>query len=162
MTKERGLTLIELIITIALVGVLVSVVIGIVNPVEQLKKGRDGRRKSDLAQIQRGLEIYYQDAGRYPASTGGNQITGTAWGTAWSPYMSVVPRDPTAAQTYIYYSPVASNGQTYYIYASLERGSRDVNTCNAGAACVSATAASLGNSCGGTCNYGVSSPNVTP
>ena len=33
---------------------------------EQFKKADDTKRKSDLAQIQRALEAYYQDFGMYP------------------------------------------------------------------------------------------------
>jgi general secretion pathway protein G len=167
LVKKNGFTLIELIIVIAILAVLTSVLIAIINPVKQLEKGRDGRRKSDIAQIQRALEIYYHDYGSYPTSTSDYKITannGTTvnWGNSWLPYMEVVPSDPSS-NLYVYYSPVSSSGQTYYLYASLELGTEDANACNNGNACSSLITNSITvNACGSTCNFGVSTPNVAP
>ncbi|MBI5044483.1 MAG: prepilin-type N-terminal cleavage/methylation domain-containing protein [Candidatus Levybacteria bacterium] len=160
---KRGFTLIELILVVAIVGIFTTAILAVVNPSQQVLKANDGRRKSDLSQIQRGLEAYYQDNGRYPLASG-QKIYTTAlidWGTSWQPYMNVLPKDPTSSRQYIYY--VSSDGQSYVVYASLERGTVDPQACNGGSAC--ATIATFGISataCGGTCNYAVSSPDINP
>ena len=165
---ERGLTLIELLIVIAIIGVLGGALLTIVNPIEQVSKSNDARRKADLAQVQRALELYYNDRGTYPPSSATYRIqVGTTtynWGSAWSPYISGLPRDPSSSQSYVYYSPPSSSGQTYYIYASLQRGARDQQSCNNGNACTSLSTAGFppATACGGTCNFGVTSPNVSP
>jgi type IV pilus assembly protein PilE len=161
--KNKGFTLIELIVAIGILGILAVAAIMALDPVAQLQKSNDTRRKSDLAQVQRALETYYQDNNKYPIVTATPyQITGTSWGTSWQPYINVLPKDPTSRK-YIYYS---TNGQTYYIYASLERGTSDPAVCknlNANGECSSIDTNVISTkSCGGPCNYGVSSPNVTP
>lgn len=155
---ESGVTLLELLVVMGVIATLAGAVIMFINPKGQIGKANDARRKSDLAQLQRALETYYQDYGGYPGSAG-NIVDGRAWGTSWSTYMSRLPIDPTSARRYIYFS----TGQYYYLYAYLE-APRDPQMCKptTGAACDSAVLNGLGNSCGGTCNYGVTSSNTTP
>lgn len=167
LSSPKGFTLVEIIIVIALIGAVATALIVGINPVDQLRKSTDADRKSDLAQLQRALELYYQDNGSYPPSSADYKIrsgtTTLAWGSSWQPYMSTLPKDPNPTQSYQYYVPPSSNGQTYYIYARLERGEKDPQVCNRGSACTSIISGfPPPNSCGGTCNYGVSSSNVTP
>ncbi len=163
--SESGVTLIELLLVMALVSILVGGLIMFVDPRGQIGKANDARRKGDLTQLQRALEIYYQDYGEYPVSTGTYTITGsTGWGGSWTSYMVKLPIDPTSAtRNYVYYTPGScSNNQCYYLYASLERAS-DPQACNGGAVCTSVGANGLADDvCGGMCNYGVTSSNVTP
>jgi len=161
---KKGFTLIELLVTLGILGILATVILITVNPVAQLQKANDARRKSDLEQLQRALELYYQDFGSYPKSSAGyliiNNGTNLTWGSSWSPYMTVLPKDP-GSNTYVYYSPAGN--QAYYIYASLDRGANDPQVCNNGNACQSLSSNGIPNTqCVGTCNYGVSSPNVSP
>lgn len=158
---SSGFTLIELIIVIGIIAMIATATMAVLNPFEQFKKATDSRIKSDLAQIQKGLEVYYQDKQKYPASSATYRIVDASlgtinWGSNWGSYMNSVPKDPNTSHTYIYYSP---NGQTYYLYANLNRGVKDSQVCNNGNACTNVPS---GVSCGGTCNFGVSSPNVSP
>lgn len=57
--KERGFTLIELLIVITIIGVLAVAVLSAINPVEQIRKANDSRRKSDIAELLNSLERYY-------------------------------------------------------------------------------------------------------
>lgn len=167
---KKGFTLIELILIISILGILSVGVLTALNPIAQIQKANDAKRKSDISQVQRALELYYQDNNAYPASTSDFKISingsAVAWGSSWEPYINVLPQDPVSTNVYIYYSPVNSNGQTYYLYANLERGNQDPQVCNQGKACASIKAGINGfptkNACGGICNYGVSSSNVSP
>jgi prepilin-type N-terminal cleavage/methylation domain-containing protein len=166
--KNKGFTLIELIVVIGILGTLAVGAMVALNPLAQFQKANDARRKSDLAQIQRALESYYQDHNNYP---GGNESNGykiqdwdTArqnfkdgsspvdWGSAWQPYMNVLPKNPNSSSHYAYYSP---DGQSYYLYASLDRVSSS-DQCQGAAPCGTTACVS------GKCNFGVSSPDVTP
>ncbi len=160
---SKGFTFIELLLTIAFLAVLAVGILTLINPVEQISKANDSRRKSDLEIIKTAVDTYYNDFGSYPTSNASYEISGVAWGASWQPYLSQVPKDKNG-RTFVYYSPPASNGQTYYLYTSLERGGKDINACNPdGSACLNVP---MGVVCGGNasmiCNYGVSSPNVTP
>lgn len=168
-SSQKGLTLVELIVAIAIVALLSAALIATLNPFDQIRKANDARRKSDLAQIQRVLEAAYQDnGGKYPASDSNFNITnfktavGIPWGDPWQPYITALPKDPTGKK-YVYYSPPSQNGQAYYLYASLDRGAKDPQVCAAGAVCSSVTSFSISQTaCGGTCNFAVTSPNVSP
>lgn len=145
-----GFTLVELIIVIGLIGVLAGVLLTVINPLGQFEKARDAQRKSDLAQIQRALEMYYQDNGKYPST--GTFSFGSPWtsgGPNATKYMNLVPKDP-GSFNYVY----TGSGDTYHLCAHLEMPD-DPQILTSG------TCAST--SCGtANCNYGVSSPNTSP
>lgn len=139
---------------ILILGVLAALISG--NFITSLKKGRDARRKADLEQIQRALEMYYEDKKAYPtqaASSGfvfGHQFKDNVSGKI---YMQKVPNDPIGSNNYFYISP---NGTDYKLYSCIE------NTLDQGAG-VKQEGYS-GTNCGscGVCRYGISSPNTTP
>jgi general secretion pathway protein G len=161
--KAKGFTMVELLVVIGLLTILAGALMAIFNPFGQIQKSQDAKRKNDLAQIQRALELYYQDNGRYPVQTAGFAITGGAWGTAWGTYMAKVPSDPTPAKKYAYFT--TGNGQTYFLYANLDRGTTDPQACSnptLGTACPNAVSNGLTNACGGACNFGLTSSNATP
>ena len=67
-TLARGFTLIELLVVIAIIGLLSSVILTSLNIARE--KGYDATRKTNLVEVQKALQSYYDDNGRYPA--GGN------------------------------------------------------------------------------------------
>lgn len=162
---QCGFTLVELLIVIAVIGVLAGGIMLVLDPAAQFQKANDARRKADISQIEKALETFYQDVGKYP-EVESNKIKGldgnaVDWGTSFMPYISALPADPNSSKKYVYH--MGSGGQTYYLYASLDRGANDPQACNQGDACASLNSNGISDdACGGTCNYGVSSPNVSP
>ena len=70
----------------ALLGVLATALITLINPLAQFQRTRDTQRKNDLAQIQRALEQYYNDFNYYPSSGPPNYyVDNRDWGTPWTP-----------------------------------------------------------------------------
>jgi prepilin-type N-terminal cleavage/methylation domain-containing protein len=65
--KKHGFTLLELLIVIAIIGILVSA--GVASYSQAQKKSRDSRRKSDLKAIQSAFEQFYAESPTqsYPA-----------------------------------------------------------------------------------------------
>jgi len=147
---NQGFTLMELLIVIAILGLLAT--IGLVSFRSSQIKGRDTQRKSDLGQIQRALEMYYNDYGSYPAALPGG---GGSWQDAKGTlYMKEVPKDPKdPAQKYLYQQK--TNGTGYALYATLENTN---DSCFKTGLCKDYEI-----SCGNAnCNYAVSSANITP
>lgn len=114
-SKNFGFTLVEILVVIAIIGILAAGFITILNPANHLKGSRDSKRKADLRQIQTGLELYRADNGTYPGngsiSCGGNLTNGSVT------YISNIPCDPSAGRSYSY----SSSGSTYTLIACLER-----------------------------------------
>lgn len=117
---KKAFTLIELLVVICILGVLSSLIVG--NFLTSLKKGRDTQRKSDLEQIQRANELYYEDNGTY--ATAETQIYGGSSGDQFCHpngcgtkiYMVKVPKDPLNKCQY----DIDPAGDGYVIYAPLE------------------------------------------
>jgi general secretion pathway protein G len=114
---RQGFTLIELLVVIAIIGILATV--GLNSFKSSLIKGRDAQRKHDLGQIQKALEMYLNDHGKYRTLTEGLPAAGTEWNDNPSEtiYMKSVPGDPKGGN-YCYESD--ATGSYYRIYAKLE------------------------------------------
>ena len=159
-SRQKGFTLIELLIAIVIISVLVG--IGITSFITSQIKARDSQRKSDLANIARSLEMYYNDKGRYPDATGG-LVNGIEWGGEFSDdtvvggavYMVKLPSDP-GANTYYY--TIEVNGTAFRLYALLENEKdRAVPLDGDGFPTIYADT-----DCGeAACNYGIASTNVS-
>ena len=114
--SKKGFTLIEILIVVAIIGILASVVVVGLGPAQ--KKGRDSRRVSDLRSVQNALELYYGKNGQYPIVGVGSWdefatvLTGAGIGT------NQIPNDPTTSRDYIY--KVDDSGTTYVLGAQLE------------------------------------------
>jgi len=57
--RFKGFTLVELLIVIAIIGVLAVVVLVAINPIEQLAKTRDAGRISTVTQVGHAVQAYY-------------------------------------------------------------------------------------------------------
>ena len=116
---QKGFTLVELLIVIAIIGVLAALLMS--NFIGVRQRARDAQRKSDLKQIQSALELYRSDLGLYPAtiSACGAKLTG---GSPVNTYMEKIPCDPSSSyngRNYAYWSDASS----YYIAACSENSS---------------------------------------
>ena len=145
--NNSGFTLIELLVVMAIIGILTTIAASSFISVQL--KASDARRKHDLEQIQKALEMYYNDKGRYPVA--GYVISGTFQDAPNNVvYMQKVPTDPRTGATYFYESNV--NGVFYRLYATLENSKDPViatSGCQAG--CIQG---------GVSYNYRVWSPNA--
>ncbi len=61
-----GFTMIELLVVIAILGVLAVVVLGAINPLEQINRGRDTSSQSDSENLHGAIERYSANIGRFP------------------------------------------------------------------------------------------------
>lgn len=111
--NNKGFTLLELLIVIAVIGILSSVVLGSVQ--SSRAKARDAIRKQDLHNLEIALAMYYADKGEYPIANGdwlsseSDDIDGAGvtpavdnYIPALAPtYISKLPRDPKGGTTSI-------------------------------------------------------------
>ena len=121
-TNLTGFTLIEVLFVITIVAMLAMVVFIAVGNAQ--KKARDAVRKTDLAEIQKALDLYYYDnpaAGEYPDEGGCDSSKGTCGtcpcsGNNWSAgsgiwdklvtdnqIIRILPKDPFNNSTYYYW-----------------------------------------------------------
>lgn len=114
-TFQSGLTMIEILIVTAIIGILV--IIAITTLPQQLNKARDGRRKSDLQKIKIAFENYYSDNDCYPDP----DILDNCGGTELSPYLATIPCDPQTETKYLYAPEAGASCAHYYrVFSNLE------------------------------------------
>jgi len=100
--KKAGFTLMELLLSLAILGFLITVTVYSVNLGRQ--KGRDSTRIADLSSMVKALELYANENGHYPPSSCGYDCQGWLvsydagqWNTletALRPFIDKAPIDP--------------------------------------------------------------------
>jgi prepilin-type N-terminal cleavage/methylation domain-containing protein len=120
----RGFTLIEMLVVIAIIAILTGVVLASLSGAKS--KSRDGKRISDISQIQLALEQYFDRCQAYPSTltTGTNCIASNGATVHLSDFISAIPSQPTGGSvvqtTYGYYVSAVSD---YVLVAFLENSS---------------------------------------
>jgi prepilin-type N-terminal cleavage/methylation domain-containing protein len=153
--KQNGFTLIELILVMIIIAILSAMVIG--NFMTSLKKGRDARRKQDLEQIRRAVELYYEDKHTYPLPAAVQYGASLKDVDSGKLYMQEIPNDPVSTNNYQY----QSDGTYYRLYSCLENAQdKGSNISQSGFD----NGAGSAITCGGcnACKFTVFSPNITP
>ncbi|MFC1711953.1 type II secretion system protein [Patescibacteria group bacterium] len=180
MQKNKGFTLIELIVVMAILAIIAGGLIG--NFFTSQRKARDAERKSDLKQIQNALEMYANDHnGLYPPDNGAGMMIGCPERTVgaslpcqWAGvgpdrtfemdggamYLSLLPGDPSGN---LYFYEASDDRLGYWLLALIENEDDDcflTDFCNAAGFTVNSIDSNCGN--GELCNYLVTSSNLSP
>jgi prepilin-type N-terminal cleavage/methylation domain-containing protein len=137
--KSKGFTLVELLVVIAIIGLLSTV--AVVATSSAGMSARNQKRKADLVQVSKALELYFTNSGSYP-STGGianwrgncssyvglpdsdpaDYPTHTSWipGLTAGGYMSRLPHDPNTEKANLGSAQGACHtaSQNCYLYTS--------------------------------------------
>jgi type II secretory pathway pseudopilin PulG len=115
-------------IVIAVVGILAAGLITLINPVGQMQRTRDSRRKAELKQIQTALELYRSDCGYYPSTIPSEAaLTSNCTGSLVT-YSSNIPKDPGPYGVYDYVpSPAGCSGAACTAYALSAYLEKDVD-----------------------------------
>jgi prepilin-type N-terminal cleavage/methylation domain-containing protein len=82
MKGTRGFTLAEIIIVVAVLGIIASIVL--FNVGAAARKSRDGDRQADLRTLQSAVELYKQKYGRYPNGCRGADTWSGQTGTSYA------------------------------------------------------------------------------
>lgn len=116
----QGFTLMEMMLVMALVAIiLVVMLIGIRI---QIARGYDAKRKTDLANIRKAFEEYYNDKDCYPPPT----ILNNCGSGDLRPYLNLVPCDPVTKQPYVYV-PLSGNQCGGYVACAALGDLQDVD-----------------------------------
>jgi len=121
---KKGFTLIELMIVIAIMGILTMVTVS--QFVTAKKKANDVARKSDLNGVSKSLQMYFVDYGKLPDSEDGKiKLNGQTleWGGEFKDgdyvYMKVMPKEnSTSLPPYCYKTDTGL--KKYALFAQLE------------------------------------------
>lgn len=126
---KQGFTLIELVVVIAILSILFLLSLLFLNPDTQFKKARDAQRKSDINEVTKAVNFYYDDHQCFPDSI--------PWGKEWKEngtiYMEKVPNGPTCRDaTCTEYTYIAENicPQWFSIFSSKESQVSAGNDCS--------------------------------
>jgi general secretion pathway protein G len=108
--KERGFTLVELMVVIVLIGLLAGVV-G-VSVIPALIKGKKATAKNQIKEFESAIALFYVDHSRYPDSL--DEMTGD-YSEFDRPegYLAEIPADPWNEE-YVY-DPTGGSGKAYLI-----------------------------------------------
>ena len=102
MKIESAFTLLEVLVTIAVISVLATVLVLAINPGEMLRRSRDSKRLSDIGTIRRAVDLALADDQDMLATLGvidintSTDVTNFAGaGIDLSRYLPVIPQDPS-------------------------------------------------------------------
>jgi len=111
---QHGFTLVELLIVIAIIGILTAIVI--INVSSAGPTARDGRRKTDIKSIQSAVEQFYSETHKFPRDIATDLVAGD--------YLPATPLDPQTNAAYAFEENPAgctTNCTAYCTYAQLEK-----------------------------------------
>ena len=132
--SKHGFTLVELLVAIAIIGILSSIVFSGLS--SGRGKSRDAQRLSDLKTINGALENYFAQNGTYPSVSTFCSHGSPVWSNeaCWQSFvrdttlLPTMPKDPlntgtncgTTAGCYVYSYCQYNNGASYVLEANLE------------------------------------------
>jgi prepilin-type N-terminal cleavage/methylation domain-containing protein len=124
MSAHKGFTLVELMVVIAIIGILSTVGVIVYSTAQQ--NGRDSRRIQDVQEIQKAVEQYYTSNSSLPVASGTVNADSLAVLNSYF-QASVVPKDPQAA-SYKYSGGGSCASPKYIVCGKMENCSN--NKCN--------------------------------
>lgn len=95
--RERGFTLVELMVVVAIVALLAAIIIP--NFVHARAQASVSQTEANMKQIATALELYYADNQKYPTS---GPVTPTIFGGPGNKYLTATPTNALKRQQYVY------------------------------------------------------------
>lgn len=146
MNRQKGFTLVEMLVVIAIIAILAGAVLLAINPVATMRKSRDTTRLSDLDSLRSAINIALTEgeialvAMTGPENSGnGNQAVDGSGYVEYGPisgktglgrYIPALPLDPTNDADFVY--TFQSTADNYEINAVLEYADNEAKMINDG------------------------------
>lgn len=107
MNRQKGFSLIEIMVVVVILGILASIVVPKI--MGRPDEARIVKAKQDVIAIQNALDLYKLDNGNYPSTDQGllalvEKPTTTPEPTNWKQYLKSVPKDPWGRE-YLFLNP---------------------------------------------------------
>lgn len=107
MIKQKGFSLIEIMVVVVILGILASIVVPKI--ISRPDEARVVKAKQDILAIQNALDLYKLDNGFYPSTDQGlvalvEKPTTNPTPRNWKPYLKSLPEDPWG-RDYLYLNP---------------------------------------------------------
>ena len=117
--QQKGFTLVELLIVIAIIGLLATLAIVALTAAQQ--RARDTKRVADLKSIQTALELYWNENADYPALASTATNTWAELSTEVTSFIGTLPAPPNDPnpEVYVYIVDGVTNDE-YYLATTLE------------------------------------------
>ena len=111
--KQKGFTIVELLIVIVVIGILATLVIVTFSGIQQ--KGRNSQRQTDINAIQSHVEAVYASDGKYPTLANLNDSTWRAANTKGLAPEALADPKNAATQTLVGTVPAAGTYSYAYV-----------------------------------------------
>ncbi len=107
MNRNKGFSLIEIMVVVVILGILASIVVPKI--ISRPDEARTVKAKQDVLAIENALDLYRLDNGFYPSTDQGlvalvEKPTTNPEPRNWKPYLKSLPKDPWGRQ-YLYLNP---------------------------------------------------------
>lgn len=130
MQRQRGFSLIEIMVVVVILGILAALVVP-----QIMSRPDDARRvkaRQDVLAIQNALDLYRLDNGVYPTTEQGlsalvKKPSSTPMPSDWRPYLKSLPKDPWG-RDYLYLNPGVHGELDIFTYgAKGQAGDKSIN-----------------------------------
>jgi len=115
--REAGVTLVEMMVVIVIIGLITAIVV--INVLPSQDRARQQKARADIAALEQALDLYRLETGRFPSMEDGLEalVTPDASAGRTEPYIRRLPNDPWG-RPYQYVVPGQNGAVDIYTFGA--------------------------------------------